>query len=118
MGISRSPGSGEVKLHKLDDVDYASLKNATNGQVLIYNSSTKKWAAGTVSGSSGGTSNGGISTVTTSSLGTLTENDIVVTGVTGGVVQSNTVSVLTSALNNALARIADLEFRLAAAHIS
>ena len=111
--ITRSPGSGEVLLHRLDDVDYASLTNAANGQVLIFNSQTKKWQAGTV------TANGSASIVTvgTAELGNLNENDIVVTSVTGGVVTSNTVAVLTSALNNALARITDLENRLTSAGI-
>ena len=40
-----------------------------------------------------------------------------ISSVTGGVVTSNTVAVLTSALNNALARITDLENRLTSAGI-
>ena len=38
-------GSGEVLLHRLDDVDYASVKNPSNGQSLVWNSSTSKWKA-------------------------------------------------------------------------
>ena len=111
--LFRSPGSGEVLLHRLDDVDYASLTNASDGQALIFNSQTKKWQAGTISANGTAT----IATVATGVLGDLTENDIVVVGVTGGVVTSNTVGVLTSALNNALARIANLEARLVSAGI-
>jgi hypothetical protein len=47
-------GSGEVLLHNLDDVDYNSVKSPTNGQVLTYNASTKKWRAATPSGGGGG----------------------------------------------------------------
>ena len=111
MGISRSPGSGEVNLHKLDDVDYASLKTATEGQALVYNATTRKWQAGTVSGS--GSANN-IATVSTTTLGELTENDLIVVNVTGGVVTSNTVGILTTALNNALSQISALEARIIA----
>jgi hypothetical protein len=111
-GLARSPGSGEVNLHKLDDVDYSSLKGASDGQSLVYNATTGKWQASTISVS------GGIATVSTAELGSLTENDLVVVNVTGNTVTSNTVGTLTSALNNALARIEDLEARLLAAGIS
>jgi len=109
--ISRSPGSGEVNLHKLDDVDYASLKTATEGQALVYNSTTRKWQAGTVA--SGGAANN-IATVSTTTLGELRENDLIVVNVTGGVVTSNTVGILTTALNNALSQISALEARIVA----
>jgi hypothetical protein len=109
--ISRSPGSGEVNLHKLDDVDYASLKTATEGQALVYNSTTRKWQAGTVSG--GGAANN-VATVSTTTLGELRENDLIVVNVTGGVVTSNTVGILTTALNNALSQISALEARIIA----
>ena len=107
MGLGRSPGSGEVNLHKLDDVDYTSLKSATNGQALVYNSSTGKWQAGTVAGGSG---NSAPIIVTKSELGLLHENDLVVVNVTGA--SSNTINVLTTALNNALAQISALEARI------
>ena len=107
MGLGRSPGSGEVNLHKLDDVDYASLKSASNGQALVYNSATGKWQAGTVSGGSG---NSAPLIVTKSELGDLNENDLVVVNVTGA--SSNTINVLTTALNNALAQISALEARI------
>ena len=48
----RSPGSGEVNLKYLDDIDLNSVNSATNGQVLVYNSTLKKWQANT--SSSGG----------------------------------------------------------------
>ena len=38
-------GSGEVLLHRLDDVDYASVKTPSNGQSLVWNSSISKWKA-------------------------------------------------------------------------
>jgi len=38
-------GSGEVLLHRLDDVDYNSVKNPSNGQALVWSSSTSKWKA-------------------------------------------------------------------------
>jgi len=38
-------GSGEVLLHRLDDVDYASVKTPSNGQSLVWSSSTSKWKA-------------------------------------------------------------------------
>ena len=109
MGINSSPGSGEVNLHKLDDVDYASLKSASNGQALVYNSSTGKWQAGTVSSGSG---NSAPVIVTKSILGDLDETDLVVVNVTGAT--SNTISVLTTALNNALSQISALEARIIA----
>jgi len=49
-------GSGEVKLYRLDDVDYSSVKLPTDGQALVWNVSIGKWAAGTVA-SGGGSSN-------------------------------------------------------------
>lgn len=107
MGINRSPGSGEVNLHKLDDVDYQSLKGASDGQALVYNAATGKWQAGNVA--SGNTSP---LLVTKTELGELSENDLVVVNVTGAT--SNTIAVLTSALNNALAQISALEARIAA----
>jgi hypothetical protein len=108
MGLGRSPGSGEVNLHKLDDVDYTSLKSASNGQALVYNSATGKWQAGTVSGSG----NSAPVVVTKSILGNLNETDLVVVNVSGA--SSNTISVLTNALNNALAQISALEARITA----
>jgi hypothetical protein len=38
-------GSGEVWLHRLDDVDYQSTKNPSNWQILTWNTSKSKWAA-------------------------------------------------------------------------
>ena len=47
-------GSGSYWLYDLGDTDY-SLKNATNGQVLTYDSSIEKWTAQDPSGGGGGT---------------------------------------------------------------
>lgn len=44
-GGGGSSGGGEVWLKKLDDVDYQSLKNASDGQVLLYDGTLKKWVA-------------------------------------------------------------------------
>jgi hypothetical protein len=63
-----SSGSGEVKLYRLDDVDYSSVKTPTNGQSLVYNSSIKKWQANTVSGGGGTLSNTFSTTVETQAL--------------------------------------------------
>ena len=104
MGLGRSPGSGEVNLKKLDDVDYSSLRTATNGQVLVYNSTTGKWQAGAASSSSNT-----IATVATTQFGNLDENDTVVIGVTGGVVTSNTVGTLLTLISDLQARVAALE---------
>lgn len=109
MGLGRNSGSGEVNLKKLDDVDYSSLRGASNGQALIYNSATGKWQAGTVSSGSGNTAP---VVVTKSILGNLNETDLVVVNVSGA--SSNTITVLTNALNNALAQISALEARIAA----
>jgi hypothetical protein len=62
-----SSGSGEVLLHRLDDVDYNSVKTPSNGQALVYNSTLGKWQANTVSGS-GSISNTFTTTVATQSL--------------------------------------------------
>lgn len=104
MGMGRSPGSGEVNLHKLDDVDYNSLKAAANGQVLVYNSSTRKWQAGAAASANN------IATVATAQFGDLDENDTVVIGVTGGgVVTSNTVGTLLTLISDLQARVTALE---------
>lgn len=105
MGMGRSPGSGEVNLKKLDDVDYSSLRSAANGQVLVYNSTTGKWQAGNASGTSSNT----IATVSTAQFGSLDENDTVVIGVTGGVITSNTVGTLLTLISDLQARVAALE---------
>jgi len=63
-----SPGSGEVKLYRLDDVDYISVKSPTNGQALVYNTTLKKWQANTVSGGGGTLSNTFTTTVETQAL--------------------------------------------------
>ena len=47
-------GSGSYWLYDLGDTDY-NLKNATNGQVLTYDSSIGKWTAQDPSGGGGGT---------------------------------------------------------------
>jgi hypothetical protein len=49
-----SSGGGEVILRGLDDVDYQSLKNASEGQVLTYDSTLKKWVASNPTGGGGG----------------------------------------------------------------
>jgi hypothetical protein len=43
------PGSGSYWLNDLGDTDKSSVKGATDGQVLTFNSSTKKWIAATPS---------------------------------------------------------------------
>ena len=108
MGISHSSGGGEVNLNKLDDVDYASLQVATHGQALVYNATTSKWQAGTAASANN------IATIATSTLGSLTEDDLIVVNVTGNVVTSNTVGILTTALNNALTQISLLDARIVA----
>jgi hypothetical protein len=60
-----SAGSGEVNLKYLDDVDLNSVDSATNGQVLVYNSTLRKWQANTSGGSS---SNSFTTTITTRSI--------------------------------------------------
>lgn len=45
---SQLGGGGEVRLERLDDVDYQSIKNATNGQALVWDSTLKRWKAGDV----------------------------------------------------------------------
>jgi len=52
-GVKHS-GSGEVWLHRLDDVDYNSVKTPTNGQALVWNVAIGKWTAGAVVSSGGG----------------------------------------------------------------
>lgn len=47
-----SSGSGEVWLHRLDDVDYNTVKSPSDGQALVYNATKGKWEANTASGSS------------------------------------------------------------------
>ena len=44
-GGGGSSGSGEVWLHRLDDVDYTSVKTPSDGEVLTYNSNTGVWYA-------------------------------------------------------------------------
>jgi len=54
-GVAKHSGSGEVWLHRLDDVDYNTVKSPSNGQALVYNTTKGKWEANTVSGGGGGT---------------------------------------------------------------
>ena len=63
----RSPGSGEVNLKYLDDIDINSVNSATNGQVLVYNSTLKKWQANTSSGGNS-SANAFTQTITTRSI--------------------------------------------------
>jgi hypothetical protein len=59
-GGGGSSGGGEVWLKKLDDVDYQSLKNASDGQVLIFDGVLKKWVASdNYGGGTGGGTGGG-----------------------------------------------------------
>lgn len=53
-GGGGSSGSGEVWLHRLDDVDYNSVKSPSDGEVLTYNSNTGVWYASTAAGGSSG----------------------------------------------------------------
>ncbi len=46
-----STGSGEVNLYALDDVDYTSVKNPTDGHALLYDSTVGKWTSGPSGGS-------------------------------------------------------------------
>ena len=71
-------GSGEVKLYRLDDVDYNSVKTPTNGQALVYNTTLGKWQANTISGG-GGTANLHNATLT----GTTTITNLVLSNVLG-----------------------------------
>jgi hypothetical protein len=68
-GVKHS-GSGEVWLHRLDDVDYNSVKTPTNGQALVWNVAIGKWTAGAVVSSGGGGGNGGISNSFTTTVST------------------------------------------------
>lgn len=45
---SQLGGGGEVRLERLDDVDYQSIKNATDGQALVWDGTQKRWKAGNV----------------------------------------------------------------------
>jgi len=47
-------GSGEVRLNRLDDVDYVSVDAATEGQALVWDNTLKKWKAGNAVGDSSG----------------------------------------------------------------
>ena len=46
--------AGEVKLYRLDDVDYNTVKTPSDGQALVWSESLGKWQANTVSGGGGG----------------------------------------------------------------
>lgn len=45
---SQLGGGGEVRLERLDDVDYQSVKNAIDGQALVWDAARKRWKAGNV----------------------------------------------------------------------
>ena len=47
-------GGGTVWLYDLDDVNYNSVKNASNGDVLSFNAANSKWEAAVVSGGGAG----------------------------------------------------------------
>jgi len=57
-GGGGSSGGGEVWLKKLDDVDYQSLKNASDGQVLVFDGASGKWIASDPTGGGTGGGNG------------------------------------------------------------
>ena len=82
------PGSGEVELKRLDDVNYTSVLNATDGQALVYNSANALWEATTLSG--GGVEVDTLATVT--NRGNVTTN-----GITVNNANVNWLSVNTSA---------------------
>ncbi len=63
-----SSGSGEVLLHRLDDVDYNTVKAPSDGQALVWSASLGKWQANTVSGGGGG--GGGITNTFTTTVAT------------------------------------------------
>ena len=83
------PGSGEVELKRLDDVNYTSVLNATDGQALVYNSANALWEATTLSGG-GGPEVDTLATVT--NRGNVTTN-----GITVNNANVNFLSVNTSA---------------------
>jgi len=96
-GGGGSSGSGEVWLHRLDDVDYNSVKTPSDGEVLTYNSNTGVWYASTAAG-------GGSSGITIkeegSSVGTtVTEIDFVGATVTASG-NSTVVQVQSAAIGN------------------
>jgi len=76
-----SPGSGEVKLHKLDDVDYFTAKTPSQGQVLTWSASLNKWQAANSAGGGGGAP----VSITKMQLGNLDENTYIVTDITGSI---------------------------------
>jgi hypothetical protein len=55
VGLTGLPGNGGGGIHKIDDATDVSISSPTNGQALKYNSTTKKWENGTVSGGGSGT---------------------------------------------------------------
>jgi hypothetical protein len=69
-------GSGEVKLYRLDDVDYNTVKMPTNGQALVWSASLGKWQANTISG-------GGANLYNSTLTGTTTITNLVLTNVLG-----------------------------------
>jgi len=48
-----SSGGGEVRLERLDDVDYNTVRNATDGQVLTWDEVLLKWKASDPTGGGG-----------------------------------------------------------------
>lgn len=67
-------GSGEVNLHKLDDIDYSSVKEPTNGYVLTYDSVLGKWKAAAPTGGVGGGGATTLITLTDINTDNLTDN--------------------------------------------
>lgn len=54
LGLSNSGGGGGGTVSYLADLEDVVLNNPTNGQALLYDSSTQLWKNGTVSGGGGG----------------------------------------------------------------
>ncbi len=84
--VIRSPGSGEVRLEFLDDIDRDSVK--VDGKYLKYQASTNSWI-----GADGGGGGGGAGNPVTS--GTVTGNNLVLT-----LSDSTTVTVDVTTLKN------------------
>ena len=84
--IMRTPGSGEVRLEFLDDIDRTSTK--VDGKYLKYQASTNSWIGADGGGGGGGAGNPVIS-------GTVTGNNLVLT-----LQDNSTVTINVAALKN------------------
>ena len=106
------PGGGAVNLKDLDDVNYTSVVNATDGQALTFNAANTKWEATTLVG--GGVEVDTLATVT--NRGNVTTNGITVRNANANFFAVNTSAGYSVTTGQIAWNAADLTFDMGMAN--